>query len=359
MSACLIILSPGMLSTIQDKGRFGYGSYGVPRSGAIDPVSLRLGNALVGNDPYEAALEFRFMGPVVTAENGPIRIGLACEAGAELTDIQNNETLQISPWQTVTLNEGNILKVSALAAGATGYLTIEGGLKLEPVLESSSTYVRAKLGGLTGTSIQANDVLVVKQPAMPGKCERIMADPVQIGDGVLHVILGPQEDYFSEEEVEGFLNKPFIVSSDVDRMGIRLEGSKISTLREKGNDIISDGLVVGSIQIPGSGQPIILCSDCQTVGGYPKIATIISADLNHLGQMRPGSKVHFKRVNLNQAQALYLEMEKSIEASINSIQDYYGDGAVDLEALYGANLIGGVVDAERASNFPGNLEELV
>lgn len=358
MTACLKIITPGMLSTLQDKGRFGYGSSGVPRSGAIDPLSLRLGNALVGNDPYETAIEFRFMGPVIMAEKGPVRVGLACHASAELTDIQNNEKIQLSPWQTVTLNEGDILKVSALNEGATGYLTIEGGIKLDPVLESNSTYARAKLGGDTGAPLQANDVLEMKHEATLRSCEKIMIEPLTIPNGPMHVILGPQDDYFSEQEINDFLTKPFIVSSDVDRMGIRLEGPKVKALPDKGHDIISDGLVVGSIQIPGNGQPIILCSDCQSVGGYPKIATIISADLYQLGHVTPGAEICFKAVSLNQAQVLYQDIEKSIEAGVSSIQNYYGEGAVDLAALYEANLVGGVVDAQHPSNFPGNLEDV-
>lgn len=353
MSAHLKILSPGLLSSIQDKGRFGFGSFGVPRSGAIDPVSLRLGNALVGNESYEAGIEFRFMGPTIMAENGPVRVGLACNGGAELTNFQTNEKQTISPWQTVLLNEGDILRMLPLQAGATGYLCIEGGLDLEPILGSCSTYARAKMGA----PLQMNVELRTKQMVGSRECERKMLEPVQNDNASLRVILGPQDDYFSADGLNQFLTKGFKVSSDVDRMGIRLEGSKVVPLPEKGSDLISDGLVCGAIQIPGNGQPIILSVDCQSVGGYPKIATVISADLHVLGQLTPGTDIQFEAVDLKQAQTLYQNKEKLIQKSIDSIQDYYGEGAIDLDALYNSNLVGGVVDAQNPSHFSGHLED--
>ncbi len=353
MSALLKLLAPGMLSSIQDKGRLGFGSFGVPRSGAIDPVSLRLGNALVGNDPYEAAIEFRLMGPTITAKNGSIRVAIACHAEAELTAFQTDEKHLISPWQTVIINEGDVLKILALQSGATGYLCVEGGLDIDPILGSCSTYARAKMG----SPLQANDELRVTQTAMPWQCERKLIEPLQNTGAPLHVILGPQDDYFSDEEINRFLKKGFKVSSDVDRMGIRLEGSKILALPEKGSDLISDGLVAGAIQVPGNGQPIILSVDCQSVGGYPKIATVVSADLHIMGQLSPGNEIQFEAVNLEQAQSLYSDRETEIQNSIATIQDYFGEGSINLEVLYNSNLVGGVVDARNPSHFPGHVED--
>jgi len=357
MAAKLKILSSGMLSSLQDQGRIGYGSFGVPRSGAVDPVALRLGNALVGNNPFEAAIEFRFMGPTVTVENGFVRIGLGCNTGGELTLADTNDKQVISPWQTITLGDGDILKIHPLQDGATGYLCVEGGFELSDVLDSCSTYARAKLGGHTGLPFQAGDALSVRQDIVPAEYEKIIAAPIAPSDKPLHVVLGPQEDYFGEAELASFLSAPFKVSSDVDRMGIRLEGEKLKALPEKGHDLISDGLVPGSIQVPGTGQPIILSVDCQSVGGYPKIATIISSDLYRLGQLTPGTEIKFKAVDLNETQALNLNMEKAIEKAIGSIQNYFGEGAIDLTALYEANLVGGVVDAQKPGHFPGHLED--
>ncbi len=357
MDAALKILSPGLMSSIQDKGRFGFGRFGVPRSGAADPVFLRLGNALVGNDPYEAAIEFRFLGPTVKAEAGSVCIGLAADAAAELTRAQTQEKEHVSPWQTVTLNEGDTLKVMPLSKGASGYLTIEGGLQLMPVLNSTSTYARAGIGGTNGSLLQANDILKLKTKATPREFEKIMNKAPQVSTDLLHVILGPQDDYFSDESVTGFVSNSFKVSSDVDRMGIRLEGTPVNSLPEKGNDLISDGLVAGAIQIPGNGLPIILGADCHLVGGYPKIATVISADLFRLGQLGPGADIKFKSVTLEQAQAKYNDLEKYIETCTHSIQNYYGEGAINLVALHGSNLISGVVDAHSPGHFPGRLED--
>ncbi|WP_028878997.1 biotin-dependent carboxyltransferase family protein [Terasakiella pusilla] len=358
MTQSLKILSPGMLASIQDQGRIGYNRYGVPRSGAVDPVLLRLGNALVGNDPYEAAIEFRFMGPSVTAEGGPVRVALACHSGGELLDFATQEKHPVTPFQTITLNEGDILKVFPIDQGATGYLCVESGLALTPVLGSCSTYARAGLGGHNGLPLQSGDSLPVRAPAVYSDSEKIIAEPIALEDGPIHVIQGPQDDHFSEADFLMFVGTPFKVSSDVDRMGIRLEGRKIEALPEKGYDLISDGLVCGAIQVPGSGQPIILAADCQSVGGYPKIASIISCDLYCLGQMVPGKEVSFKAVDLQTAQSLYLQKEAEIEKAIASIRNYFDEGAVDLLALYENNLVGGVVDAQNPGHFPGHLEDM-
>ncbi|MBL4667005.1 MAG: biotin-dependent carboxyltransferase family protein [Sneathiella sp.] len=358
MDAALKILAPGLVASIQDKGRFGFGCFGVPRSGAIDPVFLRLGNALVGNDPFEAAIEYRFMGPTVMAQKGSIRIGLAGDAEAELSKIHSTEKHRILPWQTVTLDEGDVLKVLPMGKAVTGYLTIEGGLQLAPVLGSKSTYARAGIGGATGALLQTNDVLKLREQAKPREYEKVMSKPPKHTKGPVHVILGPQDDYFSDTEIEGFLSNKFEVSPDEDRMGIRLEGTPVKSLPEKGNDLISDGLVAGAIQIPGNGQPIVLCADCHLVGGYPKIATVISADLFRLGQLGPKAEIGFKSVTLDQAQTKSVELEKYIEICAGSVQDYYGEGAVDLAALHGSNLISGVVNAQSPGHFPGRLEEI-
>ncbi|MEH6630648.1 MAG: biotin-dependent carboxyltransferase family protein [Halopseudomonas aestusnigri] len=356
MGASLKVISPGILASIQDEGRRGYAGFGVPRSGAADPVALQIGNALVGNDPFVSAIEFRFLGPKVVANKGRIRLGLAANATAELILAENGEKLSVSAWQTIVLNEGDVLAVSSLGEGATGYLTIEGGLDLTPVLESYSTYARAKLGGVTGLPLQAGDVLDAIFDVPRDGMEKIVNSPPVLDSKIVRVMLGPQEDYFSEYEIEKFSCEAYKVSGDVDRMGIRTEGAELVPLPEKGSDLISDGLVPGSIQIPGSGQPIILFVDCQTIGGYPKIATVITADLPLLGQLMPGDSIRFELVNLVQARAALADQNSVIKNSIISIAEYFGEGVMDLKALYKSNLIGGVVDANLSGHFPGHLE---
>ncbi|KLN60385.1 hypothetical protein WH96_11560 [Kiloniella spongiae] len=356
MAAVLKILSPGILASLQDEGRRGYAGFGVPRSGAADSLSLQLGNALVGNAAFETAIEFRFLGPKVTVESGRLRLGLAGDVTAEHKGADGGDSVSIKPWQSVTLDEGDVLTVDPLKNGATGYLTIEGGFDLAPVLDSRSTYARAKLGGVNGLPLQAGDRIPTKLPHPRDGLERIVSDPISTSTKIIRVLAGPQDDYFSEVEISKFTGGSYKVSSDVDRMGIRLEGPELESLPEKGSDLISDGIVPGAIQVPGSGQPIILFVDCQTIGGYPKIGAVITADLPLLGQLMPGNEIGFQLVSLEEAQAARKTRKSELERAISSVQDYFGEGVMDLKALYEVNLIGGVVNASLTGHFPGHLE---
>ncbi|MCZ4282474.1 biotin-dependent carboxyltransferase family protein [Kiloniella laminariae] len=357
MGAVLKILSPGVFSSLQDRGRLGFGAYGVPRSGAADPVSLRIGNHLLGNDAFETAIEFRFLGPKILIERGSVRLALAGDATADLFLSENDEAVKISPWQTVRLDEGDILSVMPLSKGATGYLALEGGFDLEPVLGSCSTYARAGLGGVNGKNLQQGDCLTARLDHPREMIEKIVKHPPRFGEEPLRVLLGPQDDYFSVETLGIFEASEYQISSDVDRMGIRLEGTALAPLPEKGSDLISDGLVPGAIQIPGNGQPIVLFVDCQTIGGYPKIATVITADLHHLGQVTPGNTIRFKVVTPEEARAALDEREQLIQQVENSVAEHFGEGFLDLKALYQSNLIAGVVNAKNSGHFPGHLEE--
>ncbi|HBR97790.1 MAG TPA: allophanate hydrolase [Gammaproteobacteria bacterium] len=345
MTTTLKIIAPGMLCSLQDQGRAGYGQFGVPRSGATDPVALRLGNALVGNAPFEAGIEFRMVGPTLQAQGGAVRVGLACQARAEHSCAQTQAVTPVSAWQSITLQPGDTLKVSSVSRGATGYLTLAGGIACEPVLGGISTYARANLGGLHGQWLKANDVIPLRSDAPAHGCEKIIAAPPDASVTQLSVILGPQADFFSTSAREKFLASTFIASTQTDRMGIRLQGDPIHALPDKGNDLISEGLVPGAIQIPGDGQPIVLGVDCQTVGGYPKIATVISADLHKLGQIQPGDTLRFKAVTLAEAQQQRQALERRIAEALSTLYDHYGAGAMNLKALYESNLIDGVVNA--------------
>ncbi|KKJ75608.1 hypothetical protein WH95_17400 [Kiloniella litopenaei] len=359
MLVVLKILSPGILSSLQDEGRKGFAGFGVPRSGAADALSLQVGNALVGNSAFETALEFRFLGPKVMAVGGRIRLGLAGDVTAEHKLASGSDTIAIKPWQSVTLDDGDILSIDPLKNGATGYLTVEGGFDLTPVLASSSTYARAKLGGVNGLPLQAGDSIKVRTTQPRDGLEKIVSAPLSTVTDVIRVMAGPQDDYFSDDMISKFSDQDYKVSSDVDRMGIRLEGDEITPLPEKGSDLISDGIVPGAIQVPGSGQPIILFVDCQTIGGYPKIGAVITSDLPLLGQLVPGNEIRFRFVSLEEAQAARKQQNIDLDRAIASIQDYFGEGVMDLKALYEVNLIGGVVDASMSGHFPGHLEGVV
>ncbi|MBO6824973.1 MAG: biotin-dependent carboxyltransferase family protein [Sneathiella sp.] len=356
MTTSLEILSPGLISTLQDKGRFGMASSGVPRAGAVDPVSLQIGNALVGNDAYTAAIEFRFMGPKIKAHGGPIRLGLAAETTAILTRADADEDdVEITPWRSFLMHEGDTLAIKPLKGSATGYLTIGGGADVAPVLGSISTYARAGLGGLDGAPLKEGDHIPT-HAARATEIDRVVTKPCPLEATPIRVIAGPQDDYFSTDTLTRFTAQPFTVSKDVDRMGIRLEGDEINALPEKGHDLISDGSVPGAIQVPGSGQPIILFTDCQTVGGYPKIGGVIAADMHRLGQLLPGAEIQFEFVDLKTAQAILKQQQEQIEKSIASIAEYVEVGVINQNALYTQNLIDGIVDADRPDHFAGQLE---
>ncbi|MBE7637199.1 5-oxoprolinase/urea amidolyase family protein [Sneathiella sp. P13V-1] len=356
MTAHLEILHPGLLSSIQDKGRYGMASSGVPRSGAVDPVSLQIGNALVGNEPFTAAIEFRFMGPKVKAIGGPLRLGLAADTTATLIRKSDEDPIEIVAWRSVTLHDGDELHLHPLKGVATGYLSVEGGFNLPTVLGSQSTYARASLGGLNGSVLNEGDQLPLNQASVHGE-DQIVKSPLTADNTPIHIIKGPQDDYFSEETLSRFANQTFAVTKDVDRMGIRLEGDAIAALPEKGHDLISDGSVPGTIQVPGSGQPIILFMDCQTIGGYPKIGTVIAADMHRLGQVLPNQSMQFEFVSLEQASELRLARYAQIEKCISSIDTYIEVGKINVKALYEENIIDGVVNAMDPGRITGQLEE--
>jgi len=356
MTTSLEILSPGLLSTLQDEGRFGMASSGVPRAGAVDPVSLQIGNALVGNDPFTAAIEFRFMGPKIKAHGGPIRLGLAAETTATLTRTGNEgEAEEICPWRSFLMQDGDILTIKPLKGVATGYLTIGGGADISPVLGSHSTYARASLGGLDGSPLKEGDQIPTFA-ARATEIDRVVSKPYASANAPIRVIAGPQDDYFSNWTLSRFTDQPFTVSKDADRMGIRLEGEEINALPDKGHDLISDGSVPGAIQVPGSGQPIILFMDCQTVGGYPKIGGVIAADMHRLGQLLPGSEIQFEFVDLKTAQDISRAQQEQIEKTIASIAEYVEVGVINQNALYTHNLVDGIVDAGRPDHFAGQVE---
>ncbi len=344
MNASFKILSPAIAMSFQDLGRFGYGGDGVPQSGAVDLISLRLANALLDNKPFEAGLEFSFIGPEIQVENGSIRIANAANANGYVIDYITKQTRDIKPWQTAVLNPGDILKISALNAGVTGYLAVEGGFQLNKILGSYSSYAKAKIGAFDGQYIKSGDIIATNKHDPLVVQDKIITNPKFDSCKELRVILGPQDDYFSLDTIEEFCNQEFIVDKNSNRMGIRLNGKEVVVIAEKGSDLISDGLVPGAIQIPGDGQPIILSKDCQTLGGYPKIATIITADMANIGQLKAGDMVTFKIVKQKQAKQALVNMEMRITQQIQSINPYSGDIGINLNSLYTENLIDGVVD---------------
>ncbi len=343
MSPHLHILSPGLHTTIQDFGRFGFQDLGVPVAGALDFAGLRLANALVGNQPGEACLEISTLGPTLRVEAdsvrlaicGPMRLMLGAAAGGERRALEADRSHRLS--------RGDIVEIGAVAAASVAYLAVAGGFDLAPVMGSLSTYVRAGLGPLGGKPLAVGTVLPLRAATASDSDDLALPEAMAYGGGPIRVMLGPQQDSFTDEAVATFLSAEYTVSKQADRMGLRLEGPRLA--HRAGPDIASDGLVSGCIQVPGDGGPIILLADHQTTGGYAKIATVISADLPRLGRAMPGTRLSFAPVSVEQAEAARQMLEREIERRITGLRPVGAMIGIDLTALYDSNLVSGMVDA--------------
>jgi biotin-dependent carboxylase-like uncharacterized protein len=306
-SEIIKILRPGPCATIQDQGRFGFQDRGVPVSGPMDPIAYRIGNRLVGNRGQEAALEVTL---------GGFRAEFLDETRFAVTGANSGVRLNdqlISPWTCHQAVKGDVLSLEFARKGARDYLTLAGGFDVPLVMGSRSTYLPGRFGGYQGRALIKGDIVrcgIAKQTPRPIPIPEGLIPPYA-RDMILRVVLGPQDDEFNEESLFTFLNAAYEVTQRSDRMGCLLEGPPVR--HKRGADIISDGTAFGSIQVPGSGQPIILMADRQTTGGYVKIATVISMDLPLIAQALPGYQVRFEVIGLKEARELVVEREKKIK----------------------------------------------
>jgi biotin-dependent carboxylase-like uncharacterized protein len=309
----LVVLDPGLLTTVQDLGRPGYQRAGIPPSGPLDRGAFLLANRLVGNPDGAAGLELTLRGPRLEVR----RECLVAVTGADMGVAVNGEAA--APWTAIHLRPGDVVGFRMVTAGCRAYLAVAGGLALPPALGSRSTYLRGRLGGVEGRALQKGDALPLGPPAGPlagleGRTVPEARRPAYGSEVECRVILGPQDDRFTPEGIAAFLTGPYEVTPQADRMGYRLKGPLITHAR--GHDIISDGIPLGGIQVPGEGQPIVLLVDRQTTGGYTKIATVISVDIARLGQSRPGHRVRFRRVTLDEAHAAVREERTRLDAAV-------------------------------------------
>lgn len=334
----LLVKQPGMHTTVQDRGRFGYQAQGVPVSGALDWTMLRLANALVGNEPFEAGLEILHLGPVLEVEGESARVALAAFGGALI--LEGDSTRVFPPWRSVTAKKGERVTVKGTGGPVCAYLAVEGGFDLPPVLGSLSTYARGKFGGFKGRALQAGDRLPLKLASASDRGETALADPPRDESGPLKIVPGPQADLFKPEALDILCSATYAVSRNSDRMGLRFEGPELPHL--KGHDILSDGIASGAIQVPGDRRPVLLIADRQTSGGYPKIATVATADLPRAGRLKPGDRVRFAAVTVAEAQALARAREAAIERLAAGLVPASA-GGMDLDRLYADNLVSGVV----------------
>ncbi|MDE0811705.1 MAG: biotin-dependent carboxyltransferase family protein [Alphaproteobacteria bacterium] len=332
------VIYSGFNVSIQDMGRPQKQHLGVPVSGALDPMALRLANSLVGNPQACEALEIQILGPTLEVAAESVRVALA-GTRAEL-EILGQDPVRFPAHQSVTLTRGQRFRVGALPDSSTAYLAVEGGFAVPRVYGSRSTYSRAGIGGLNGRVIQDGDSIPLEVPTVRSRGEiRLANDSYLDATGPFRVILGPQRDFFSDEAMALFLSRDYAVTRDADRMGMRLDGPVLEHVR--GYNIVSDGIVTGAVQVPGNGLPIILLADHQTTGGYPKLGAVISADIPRLGRLRPGDALRFEEVSIEAAEAAIRDQEAGLRRQIDGM---ISAGAwLDEAALYRENLISGIV----------------
>lgn len=330
----LLVRDCGAGTTIQDAGRFGYQRYGVGPAGAMDKVALAVANMLVGNAPGEAAIEFTVLGGTFVVEGGPVRVALA---GA-LADLRIDGDA-VPALTSATALDGQTVSVGPARLGTFMVMAVSGGVDVRKDLGSRSFHLRGGLGGMDRAPVRPGQVVPVGgQPQGPDLTATVAP---RVSSGAYRVVLGPQDDYFSEAGIATFLGEAYRVSAEADRMGYRLSGPAIE--HAKGFNIVSDGIVTGSIQVPGSGEPIVLLADRQTTGGYPKIATIVSADLPRFVHQRPGSELTFAAVSLAEAIAAARDQAAMLAAVRDGLRPV-GIG-LTAEHLLSVNLVDGWVDA--------------
>ncbi|MBE0618315.1 MAG: biotin-dependent carboxyltransferase family protein [Proteobacteria bacterium] len=301
MTDLFAVLAPGAFTTVQDAGRFGYQSLGVPVSGALDLFSHQVANLLVGNRPNRACLELTILGP---------RLEVLAEADLALTGAEMGLTVNGVPqagWCSVRVRPGDVVEVGQVRSGCRGYLAASGGIDVRPVMGSCSTYVGGKLGGFEGRPLSAGDrlpggsaSLLAAPRVLPGRF--VPTYPVEVA---LRALRGPQDDYF-REGLEVLFSSPFLVTAKADRMGYRLQGPRVALRGGVPRSIVSEPSMPGGVQIPPDEQPIVLLVE-QTVGGYAKAATVVSSDLCRLAQATPGDTVRFEEIDLAAAHALCRE----------------------------------------------------
>jgi len=296
-----LVLMPGPFMTVQDKGRFGYQQMGIPISGALDPFAFRVANMLVGNPAESAVLEITVVGPQLAV----LREVDVALTGAEMGFEVNHDSVEC--WKTIRVKPGDVINIQQVKSGCRAYLAVTGGIDVPVVMGSCSTYVSGKLGGYKGRPLKKGDILQRREGSLLNKPRLLSKSwvPHYPEDVLLRAIPGPQDGFF-DEGMETFFQSKFMLTAKADRMGYRLEGPPIQLKEKMPKSIISEPTMPGGVQIPADGQPIILLAE-QTVGGYTKIATVISPDLSRVAQAIPGDTIQFEQLSFLTAHRLYHE----------------------------------------------------
>ena len=333
----LRVVKPGLLTTVQDRGRHGLQHLGVVACGPMDPVALELANALVGNRGGEAALEMTVLGPQIAFEEDALiaLCGAAFQVKAGEVPIPAN--------RPVWLPKDSVLSTGRALLGSRAYLAVAGGIVTPPVLGSRSTYLPAKFGGLQGRALRAGDLLPLpeKASALAGRRYAGLSSKKSMGQGirsvgwsapaltlperepiVIHAMPGRHHDHFDAAAQRAFFEVTWKISPDSNRMGFRLLGATLA--RGEAREILSEPACLGTVQVPANGMPIALMADHQTTGGYPKIAEIAAADVPRLAQLAPGGTVQFARCTLEQAGELRRVLRQRLDSAMRALEWEYG-----------------------------------
>lgn len=306
------VQKPGLCTTIQDIGRIGFQQFGIPVSGVMDEFAFLTANYILENEKNNAVLEIPYLGPTLEFD---FDISIAI-TGANLSPKLNG--VDINMWESIDVKKGDILSFVSPKKGARAYIAFAGEIDVPLLNGSKSTLLKSKLGGFEGRQLKMLDIINIKNPRVLAKKNILNTSfiPEYSHSENIRVVLGPQDNYFTEKGINTFFSSEYIITKNADRMGMRLEGEAVEH-KDKA-DIISDAAVFGSIQIPGNGQPIILLADRQTTGGYTKIGTVIKADLPKLAQMSPNDKINFIKISVEEAQREYINFYENLEKIRNS-----------------------------------------
>jgi biotin-dependent carboxylase-like uncharacterized protein len=336
--ATIRVLSAGPGTTLQDAGRHGYLRFGVTAAGPMDSLAHATANLAVGNLVGSTALEVSVGGIEVTAESAPLHVAIA---GGEFSLSLDGRPLP--PAVVLNLDEGAVLKIRAGRSGSWCYLAVACRFVVPKVLGSHATHTRTGFGGVGGRAIVAGDRLGIEPSGSSAPPQSAIVAPwLDRSLDTVRVVLGPQHDYFADDQIAAFLAGPWSVSAKGDRMACFLEGPRLTHAR--GYNIVSDGIAMGAIQVPGDGRPIVLMADRQSTGGYPKIATVIGPDLGRLAQARPGATFRFEAVSI--AQAVAARREEAALLARGVVVEPLVRTHLSSEFLLGLNLIDGVVDLD-------------
>lgn len=342
MSVRLRVLTAGPGVTLQNGGRWGWLRYGVTAAGPMDPLAFATANLAAGGARDAPAIEVSLGGIELSVEGGELSVAVAggafrlTYAGREFT---TPAMVRLIPHAALAIRAGS--------DGAWCYLAVAGRLDVPATLGSASTHVRSGIGGLQGRALAAGDVLTVSTPQILEPDIATIAAPwLERGDGPIRAVLGPQDDYFAADQIASFLQGPWTLSSRSDRMAYILDGTPL--VHAKGFNIVSDGIAMGAIQVPGNGFPVVLMADRQPTGGYPKIATVIGVDLGRLAQQRAGAQLSFQAVGIDEAVSLRRGEAAVLAAPI--MREALIRTELSSEFLLATNLVGGVSSGDEMAS---------